>query len=73
MIKVTAEIPATVWKVLVSVGQDVAAGDELFLLESMKMEIPVESPCAGVVTVLHVAEEDSLQEGQLLAEVEPSA
>ena len=72
MIKVLAEMPANVWRVLVEVGQSVTDGQDLFMLESMKMEIPVPSPCNGVVAHLHVAENDSLQEGQLLAEVRPA-
>jgi hypothetical protein len=69
VVKVIAEMPATVWKVLVEVGQSVTLGQELFILESMKMEIPVESPCDGVVETVHVAAEESLQEGQLLLEL----
>ena len=72
MIKVLAEMPANVWRVLVEVGQSVTDGQDLFMLESMKMESPVPSPCNGVVAHLHVAENDSLQEGQLLAEVRPA-
>ncbi|MEI7991955.1 MAG: acetyl-CoA carboxylase biotin carboxyl carrier protein subunit [Actinomycetota bacterium] len=70
MIEVIAEMPATVWKVMVEVGHSVTTGQELLILESMKMEIPVESPCDGVVVALHVAPDDSLQDGQLLLELE---
>ena len=52
---VKAEIPATVWQVRVEVGDQVAVDDELVVLESMKMEIPVVAPRAGVVTAVHVA------------------
>ena len=52
---VRAEIPATVWQVKVQVGDAVADGDELVVLESMKMEIPVVSPRAGTVAVVSVA------------------
>ncbi|OWY63038.1 acetyl-CoA carboxylase biotin carboxyl carrier protein subunit, partial [cyanobacterium TDX16] len=60
---VTAEIAANVWKVRVEVGQEVAEGDELIILESMKMEIPVEAATAGTVKELRVAEKDQVQEG----------
>ena len=71
LVKITSDMPATVWKVLVEVGQTVTTGQELLILESMKMEIPVECPCDGVVVAVHVAPEQPVEEGQLLAEVEP--
>ena len=73
MIEVIAEMPATVWQVNVEVGHTVTAGQEIIILESMKMEIPVESPCDGVIAHVHVAPEDPVQEGQLMAEVRPHA
>ena len=60
---VRAEIPATVWQVNVAVGDDVDAGDEIIILESMKMEIPVVAPSRGTVTTVHVAPDDRVQEG----------
>jgi biotin carboxyl carrier protein len=68
---VLAEIAANVWKVRVEAGQEVAEGDELIILESMKMEIPVEAPSAGTVKELRVAEKDQVQEGDVLAVIEP--
>ena len=73
VVRVVADMPATVWKVLVDVGHAVATGQEIMILESMKMEIPVECPCDGVIAALHVAPEQALDEGQLLAEIEPAA
>jgi biotin carboxyl carrier protein len=67
---VLAEIAANVWKVRVEAGQEVAEGDELIILESMKMEIPVEAPTAGTVKELRVAEKDQVQEGDVLAIIE---
>jgi acetyl-CoA carboxylase biotin carboxyl carrier protein len=66
---VRAEIPATVWQVKVAVGDQVVEGQELLILESMKMEIPVAAPAAGTVEVLHVEPEDRVQEGDALAEI----
>ena len=60
--EVRAELTATVWKVVVEQGATVAEGDELVILESMKMEIPVAAPVAGTVTELCVAEEDRINE-----------
>jgi biotin carboxyl carrier protein len=47
----------------VSVGQRVAAGDPLVIVESMKMEIPVEAPVAGTVTAIAVTTGDRVAEG----------
>jgi biotin carboxyl carrier protein len=73
VIKVTAEIPASVWQVPIEVGQQVVSGQDLVILESMKMEIPVESPVDGVVTAIHVEPSQSVQEGQLLVEIAPGS
>jgi acetyl-CoA carboxylase biotin carboxyl carrier protein len=67
---VRAEITANVWQVRVEVGQAVVEGDELVILESMKMEIPVLAPIAGTVTAVHVAPDTSIQEGDLVATIE---
>jgi acetyl-CoA carboxylase biotin carboxyl carrier protein len=69
-VEVLAEMVANVWKVMVSMGASVAAGDPLVILESMKMEIPVESPLAGTVTDLRVQEGGVVQEGDVIAVVE---
>ena len=70
-VEVRAEMVANVWQVATEVGNEAAVGDELVILESMKMEIPVVAPIAGTVTALHVAPEQIVQEGDLLATVEP--
>ncbi|MBC9731062.1 biotin/lipoyl-binding carrier protein [Streptomyces sp. TRM68367] len=67
--QITADLAANVWKVLVTEGSTVAAGDTLAILESMKMEIPVETDTAGTVTKLAIAEGDVLEEGALIAEI----
>jgi biotin carboxyl carrier protein len=67
---VTSEMTANVWKVEVAPGDRVRAGEVLMILESMKMEIPVESPADGVVVELVVSEGASVEDGQLLARVE---
>ena len=65
--KVESEVTGTVWKVLVEVGNQVAEEEPLMILESMKMEIPVEAPCAGKVSELLVNPEDQVEEGQIVA------
>lgn len=67
----SASIPAVVTQVLVQIGQRVAAGDKLILLESMKMMIPIVAPDDGVVTALNCAAGDAVQPGVPLIEVAP--
>lgn len=62
--KVLSEVTGTVWKVEVAVGQSVTEGDTLLIVESMKMEIPVTAPMAGVVQEIRIAEGDAVQEDQ---------
>lgn len=64
---VESEVTGKVWKVEVGVGDRVAEGDILVILESMKMEIPVESPQAGTVVELPVAQDEPVQEDQVVA------
>ncbi len=70
MPEVVAEMVANVWRVVASAGDSVDAGDPLVILESMKMEIPVESPLAGTVTEMRVSEGGVVQEGDVIAIVE---
>ena len=70
MPEVRAEITANVWQVRVEVGQSVDVGDELVILESMKMEIPVMAPLAGTIAALAVAPDDQVTEGDLIAVIE---
>ncbi|MPY95333.1 MAG: biotin/lipoyl-binding carrier protein [Acidimicrobiia bacterium] len=66
MAEVRAEIAANVWQVHAEVGATVAEGDELVILESMKMEIPVPAPSGGTVVEVRVKPEDQVQEGDVL-------
>lgn len=63
---VRAELPAKVWRVSVAVGDAVAEGDTVAILESMKMEIPVLAESSGTVESVAVAEGDDVQPGALL-------
>lgn len=65
--EVVAEMVANVWKVLVSVGDEVQEGDAICILESMKMEIPVEATASGKVSELGVTEGGVVQEGDVIA------
>ena len=64
--EILAEMVANVIKVVVAPGDRLAVGDSVVLLESMKMEIPVLSEHAGVVTSIKVGAGDVVQEGDVL-------
>lgn len=61
--KILAPMAGTMWKVLVKAGDSVNAGDTVAILESMKMEIPIESEHSGVVTSVDTAEGTIVDEG----------
>jgi acetyl-CoA carboxylase biotin carboxyl carrier protein len=63
---VAAHITGTVWKIEVKVGEQVAEGQTLVILESMKMEMPLEAPAAGAVQTVHVTEGQAVNEGDVL-------
>jgi biotin carboxyl carrier protein len=64
---VKAHITGVVFQITSKPGDSVAAGDPVIVLESMKMEIPVESPRAGVVREVRVSEGETVQEGDVVA------
>jgi acetyl-CoA carboxylase biotin carboxyl carrier protein len=64
--RIEAHITGTVWKVDVAVGEQVTPGQTLVIIESMKMEMPVEAPVAGRVDTIAVAPGQAVDEGALL-------
>ncbi len=70
MADVAAHITGTVWKIEVKVGQKVSAGDTLVILESMKMEMPVEATEDGTVKEIRCKESQSVNEGDVLVVLE---
>jgi biotin carboxyl carrier protein len=68
--EVEAQIAGSLWKIEKAVGDAVAANDVIMIIESMKMEIPVEAPRAGTIAQIAVAEGDSIEEGMILAVIE---
>jgi len=66
MADIAAHITGNVWKIEVSVGDEVEDGDTVVILESMKMEIPVEAEDDGTVKEIRCAEGDSVSEGDVL-------
>jgi acetyl-CoA carboxylase biotin carboxyl carrier protein len=65
-----SEVSGSVWKIEVTLGQKVAEGDTLALIESMKMEIPVIAEKAGTVASILIAEGDAITEGQSIVTLE---
>lgn len=70
MANVVAHITGTVFAIHKEIGDAVAKEEEIIILESMKMEIPLESPIAGIVTAILVNEGDPVEEGAVTAIVE---
>ena len=69
MKKIVSPMAGTVWKIVKAVGDSVDFGDTVAILESMKMEIPVEADAAGKVVKLLVAEGDVVDEGTPLIQL----
>jgi acetyl-CoA carboxylase biotin carboxyl carrier protein len=63
---IKAHITGTVWKIEVKVGDAIDEGTTVVILESMKMEMPVESDDAGTVSEILVTESQAVTEGQVL-------
>jgi acetyl-CoA carboxylase biotin carboxyl carrier protein len=70
MADVEAHITGTVWKIEVTVGDEVDDGDTLVILESMKMEMPVEAEDPGKVAEIRCEEGQSVSEGDVLVVLE---
>jgi acetyl-CoA carboxylase biotin carboxyl carrier protein len=66
MADVTAHITGTVWKIECKVGQKVSQGETLVILESMKMEMPVEATEGGTVREIRIVESQAVNEGDVL-------
>lgn len=67
---VRSNMAGTVWKVLVKPGEAVEAGQDVLILESMKMEIPITADSAGTVKAVSVKEGDFVNDGDLVVEFE---
>jgi acetyl-CoA carboxylase biotin carboxyl carrier protein len=68
--EVKAHITGVVFQIAVAAGAQVAEGDPIIVLESMKMEIPVEAPRAGIIKQIPVSEGQTVQEGDTVAVLE---
>ncbi|HEQ3527110.1 TPA: acetyl-CoA carboxylase biotin carboxyl carrier protein subunit [Bacillus cereus] len=70
MTEVYASMAGNVWKIVVGVGDTVEEEQDVVILESMKMEIPIISEEAGTVMKINVQEGDFVNEGDVLLEIE---
>ena len=70
VVDLPSPMTGSIFELLVSAGDAVTEGQEVIVLDSMKMEIPVESPTAGTVSEVLVAEGDPVDEGALLMRIE---
>ena len=68
--KVEAQIAGHLWRIEKSLGDGVDEEEVILIIESMKMEIPVEAPCSGRIAELRVVEGDAIEEGAVLAVIE---
>jgi len=66
-IKIVTEVAGRICSTPVQVGGTVADGDDVVVVEAMKMEIPVPSPASGTITSLLVKLDDVVAEGQAIA------
>jgi len=69
-LRVATEVAGTVWKIVAQKGAALASGETILIMESMKMEIPIEAPRAGRLVELLVAEGDVLNEDDPVAVIE---
>ena len=69
-VEIGSPVTGTVWKVELAVGDKVNEGDVIMILESMKMEIPVEATSSGVIAALNVAPGESVEDDQIVCVVE---
>ncbi|MBE7638509.1 biotin/lipoyl-binding protein [Sneathiella sp. P13V-1] len=70
VIDIESEIAGKVWKIEAEIGETLDEEDAIIILESMKMEIPVDAPEDGKVTEILVKEGDPVTEGQVVARME---
>ncbi|MEC7830530.1 MAG: biotin/lipoyl-containing protein [Pseudomonadota bacterium] len=68
--EVKSQIKAIVWKIVKKVDDNVDIDEDILILESMKMEIPIVSEISGTIKSIEVNEGDEVDEGQVVAIVE---
>ena len=69
-VEITTEVTGNVWKIQAAVGDQLSEEDVIMILESMKMEIPVEASCSRKLIEILVNEGDAVDEDQIVAIIE---
>ncbi|MEI3613704.1 acetyl-CoA carboxylase biotin carboxyl carrier protein subunit [Pseudogracilibacillus sp. SO30301A] len=70
MSEIKASMAGNMWKIVVKEGDKVEAGDDVAILESMKMEIPISTEQSGIIKEIKVREGDFINEGDVIAVIE---
>lgn len=65
--EVLAALAGNIWKISVEVGDAVEEDDEIFVVEALKMEIPIYAPCDGTIAEIKVKKGDAVEEDEVLA------
>ncbi len=68
--QIKLETGGSVWRVLVAQGDQVSEGQELFIMEVMKMEVPYDAPVSGRILALNISEGDVVGEGMVALEID---
>jgi biotin carboxyl carrier protein len=68
--EVLAALAGDIWKISVAVGDTVEEDDEVFVVEALKMEIPVYAPCDGTISEIRVKKGDKVEEDDVLAVID---
>ena len=71
-LEIESEVSGNVWKIEAQIGDQLEQDDVIMILESMKMEIPVEATEAGKLVEIKVAVDDQVVEDQVVAVIEPT-
>ena len=69
-VDIKAHITGTVWKIEAQIGDELEEEEVVMILESMKMEMPIEAPADGTLTEILVKPNESVQEGQVVARMD---
>ena len=68
--EVLAALAGNIYNVSVDVGDTVEEDDEIFVVEALKMEIPIYAPCDGTISKVNVKKGDAVEEDDVLAVIE---
>jgi len=68
-VPITAPVPGIILRITAHPGQTVKAGDEILIMEAMKMEMPVKAPSAGIVSSIEVTQAQKINTGDILAHI----